>query len=194
MGRILVVEDDEALKRVAQGQLERNGHQTAAAMDVAEALDVLRRQPVDLVLSDLHLPDMSGMELLKRVRMEYPETAVVIMTAYGTIETAIEATRMGAYDYITKPIHPDELKTLVNRVLERRQLIDEVRVLRSTVDEKYGFQNIIGRSPSLMQVLESAALVANSDATVLIRGETGTGKELLAKAIHFNSLRRERPF
>ena len=118
----------------------------------------------------------------------------MVVTAYGTIETAVEAMKSGAYDYITKPVHPDELRAVVNRVLERRQLIEEVRVLRSSLDQKYGFENIIGRSSALLQVLDSASRVAHTDATVLILGETGTGKELLAKAIHFNSLRRERPF
>jgi two-component system NtrC family response regulator len=134
------------------------------------------------------------LELLKKVRLEYPETTVVVVTAYGTIETAVEAMKAGAYDYITKPVHPDELRALVNRVLERRQLIEEVRVLRSSLDQKYGFESIVGRSSALLQVLDSASRVAQTDATVLILGETGTGKELLAKAIHFNSLRRERPF
>ncbi|HEY1343129.1 MAG TPA: sigma-54 dependent transcriptional regulator, partial [Bryobacteraceae bacterium] len=194
MGRILVVEDDESLRRVTQAQLERSGYHTSVAIDVAEALEILRREPQDLVISDLNLPDSSGLELLKRVRAEYPETTVVIVTAFGTIETAIEAIRCGAYDYVTKPVHPEELRALVKRVLERNRLIEEVKVLRSAIDRKFGFENIIGRSNALMQVLEAAASVAHTDATVLIRGETGTGKELLAKAIHFNSPRRDRPF
>jgi DNA-binding NtrC family response regulator len=132
--------------------------------------------------------------LLKAIRTDFPDTAVVIVTAYGTIETAVEAIKCGAYDYITKPIHPDELRALVNRVLERHRLIEEVRVLRSTIDRKYGFENIIGTSSALLQVLDAASSVADTEATVLILGETGTGKELLAKAIHFNSPRRDRPF
>src|SRR3954451_7547302 len=194
IGRILVVEDDESLRRVTRAQLEKCGYDTAVACDVQEALELLEKEPRDLIITDLNLPGASGMELLKHVRLEYPETTVVVVTAYGTIETAVDSMRAGAYDYITKPVHPDELRALVTRVLERRQLIEEVRALRSTLDQKYGFENIIGRSSALLQVLDSASRVAHTDATVLVLGETGTGKELLAKAIHFISLRRQRPF
>jgi two-component system NtrC family response regulator len=193
-GRILVVEDDESLRRVTQVQLERCGYATSVAVDAEDALNFLGKELVDLVLTDLNLPGMSGLELLKQIRSAYPEVTVVLITAYGTIESAVEAIKAGAYDYIAKPVHPDELRALVSRVLERHRLIEEVRVLRSSLDQKYGFESIIGRSGALLQVLDSAARVAHTDATVLITGETGTGKELLAKGVHFNSMRREHPF
>jgi two-component system NtrC family response regulator len=193
-GRLLVVEDDDCLRRVTQAQLEKCGYETSVAADAPEALTVLEKQPIDLVLTDLNLPGMSGLELLNRIRIEYPDISVVIITAYGTIETAVAAIKAGAYDYITKPVHPDELRALVNRVLERHRLIEEVRLLRSSLDEKYGFEHIVGRSSALLQVLDAASRVAHTEATVLILGETGTGKELIARAIHRNSLRRNAPF
>jgi two-component system NtrC family response regulator len=194
MGKILVVEDDENLRRATQLHLSKSGYETTVAVDAPEALDVLHKSPQDLVLTDLNLPGLSGLDLLKKIRSDYPDTTVVLITAFGTVETAVEAMKSGAYDYLTKPVHPYELKAVVARALERRKLIEEVQNLRSSVNQKFGFEKIIGHSDSLMQVLDAAARVAQSDATVLIHGETGTGKELLAKAIHFNSSRRDNPF
>ncbi|HTR35789.1 MAG TPA: sigma-54 dependent transcriptional regulator [Bryobacteraceae bacterium] len=193
-GRILIVEDDESLRRVTHVQLQRSGYDTVAVSDVLEALEVMNRLPFDLVITDLNLPGPTGLDLLKKARAAFPEIMVVLVTAYGTVETAVEAMKTGAYDYLTKPVHPYELRMLISRALERRQLIEEVRTLRSTIDQKFGFENLVGHSPALMRVLDAASRVAQTDATVLIHGETGTGKELLAKAIHFNSPRRERPF
>ncbi len=192
--RVLVVDDDASLRRVTQVQLQQAGFETSTAADGAEALAILHKSPPDLVISDLKMPAMSGIELLRRIRTEYPEMLVVMLTAYGTVESAVEAMRAGAYDYITKPVHPDELEMVARRTLEHLQLLEENRSLRSSLDTKYGFENIIGRSNSLVQVLEMAARAAHTEATVLIHGETGTGKELLAKAVHFNSARREKPF
>jgi two-component system NtrC family response regulator len=126
--------------------------------------------------------------------VDYPETAVIVMTAFGTVESAVDAMKAGAYDYITKPIHPYALKALVKRSIEHHQLLEEVQVLRSCLDRKYGFEEIVGSSPSMLQSLDVAARVASTDATVLIYGETGTGKELVAKAIHLRSNRRDQPF
>jgi DNA-binding NtrC family response regulator len=192
--RILVVDDDESLRRVTQVQLEQAGFKTLTAPDGMEALNVLQKSPVDLVITDLKMPGISGLELLSRIRTEYPDMSVVMLTAFGTIETAVEAMKAGAYDYITKPVHADELELVARRSLEHLRLLEENRTLRSSLDAKYGFENIIGQSKSLLYVLDMASRATQTDATVLIHGETGTGKELLAKAVHFNSRRREKPF
>ncbi len=177
-----------------QVQLQQSGYDVATAASGAEALEQLASVPVDLVLTDLKMPGMSGLDLLKRVRTEYPEVVVVVITAFGTVETAVEAMRSGAYDYVTKPVNVDELNLVLDRALEHLGLLQEIRTLRSSLDDKYGFEHILGRSSALLYVLDMASRAAQTDSTVLIRGETGTGKELLAKAIHFNSSRKDKPF
>ncbi|MBL0159079.1 MAG: sigma-54-dependent Fis family transcriptional regulator [Bryobacterales bacterium] len=192
--RILVVDDDESLRRVTQVQLEQAGYRVATAPSGPDALRMMGESPYDLVITDLRMPGMSGIELLNRIRSEHPGTAVVMFTAFGSVDSAVEAMRAGAYDYITKPVHPEQLTLVVKRSLDHLNLLEEVRLLRSSLDDKYGFENIIGHSTSLLYLLDMAARASQTDATVLIQGETGTGKELLAKAVHFNSKRRERPF
>jgi two-component system NtrC family response regulator len=192
--RILVVDDDESLRWVTQAQLAQSGYDVAAAADAAGALEQVRNSPPDLVITDLKMPGMSGLDLLKAVRAEFPEIIVIMVTAFGTVETAVEAMKAGAYDYVTKPVNVDELRLIVNRGLEHLDLREEVRALRSSLDKKYGFENILGQSNKLLYVLDMAARAALATSTVLIRGETGTGKELLAKAVHFNSRRKDGPF
>lgn len=189
-----MVDDDESLRRVMQVQLTQSGYAVATAADANHALTLLQQSAHDLLITDLQMPGGSGLDLLQKVHAEYPEIIVVMITAFATVETAVEAMKAGAYDYLTKPVHPDELSLVVNRALEHRRLLEEVRILRSNLDQKYGFDNIIGHSKVLLYVLDTAARAAQSDSTVLIRGETGTGKELLAKAIHFNSSRKGKPF
>lgn len=192
--RILVVDDEEGLRRVTQLKLQQAGYEATTAADGNAALDVLTRHPQDLVITDMKMPGMSGIDLLRRIREEYPEIIVVIVTAFGTIESAVEAMRLGAFDYLIKPINSDALKMVISRALEHHRLREEVQSLRSAIDRKYGFESIIGRSKNLLETLDNASRAAQSDSTVLVRGETGTGKELLAKAIHFNSRRRDKPF
>ena len=192
--RILVVDDDDSLRRVTQVQLEQAGYAVTTAAGPEQALEELERAPFDLVLSDLKMPGMSGVELLRRVRELYPEIVFILVTAFGSVETAVEAMKLGAYDYITKPVNPDALRITLSRALEHLRLREQVRALRASLDAKYGFENIIGRSAPLLYILETAARAAQTDATVLIRGETGAGKELFAKGIHFNSSRRDQPF
>ena len=192
--RILVVDDDESLRWVTQAQLQQSGYEVNAAASGNEGLASIRQAPPDLVITDLMMPGMSGLDLLRKIRADYPEILVIVVTAFGTVETAVEAMKAGAYDYVTKPVNMDELRLIVSRGLEHLDLKEEVRQLRSNLDAKYGFESILGRSKSLLYVLDMASRAAQATSTVLIRGETGTGKELVAKAIHFNSRRKDRPF
>ena len=192
--RILIAEDDETARHVMEAVLKKQKYEVLSASNAEQAMEILQRSPMDLVVTDLHLPAASGLELLKKARAIYADTAVIIITAFGTIQSAVEAMKAGAYDYLTKPVHPYELTALVSRALEHHRLITEVALLRTCLEEKYGFENIIGSSASLMRMLDVAARVAPSDVTVLLHGETGAGKELVAKAIHFRSPRGSRPF
>ena len=192
--RILVVDDDDNLRWVVQTQLEDAGYDAATAADGPAALAAIQESRPALVLTDLKMPGMSGLELLKKIRADDPEIPVIMITAFGTIQNAVEAVKSGAYDYLTKPIDYEDLLLGVKRALDHTHLMQEVRTLRQSLDRKYGFENIIGHSEALVAVLEMAGRAARTDSTILIRAETGTGKELLAKAIHFNSLRKDQPF
>jgi two-component system NtrC family response regulator len=192
--RILVVDDDENLRWVLKTQLEDMGYAVSAAANGEEAFADIEEDAPALILTDLKMPEVSGMDLLDRVRSEWPEIPVVIITAFATVQSAVQAMRAGAYDYLTKPIDFDELAVVVSRALEHYRLIAEVRALRASLDRKYGFESIIGHSEALLSLLDTAARAAQSDSTILIHAETGTGKELLARAIHFNSRRRDKPF
>ena len=192
--RILVVDDDESLRRVMQMQLEEAGYEVLVACQGVDGLNLIEDITPDLVITDLKMPGISGLDLLRKLREAYPETTVIMITAFGTVSTAVEAMKAGAYDYITKPVDYEQFILVVNRAMERGQLVAEVKTLRANLDQKYGFESIVGRSKALLRVLEMASRVARRDSTVLIAGDTGTGKELLARAIHQNSARKDQAF
>ena len=185
--RILVVDDEPAQLELVDALLGKRGFEVSLASDGREALKQFRREPFDLVLTDLKMPGLSGLELLEAVRAWNPEVPVIVMTAYATIETAVAALKAGAADYLTKPLNLDELLHRVQQVHDRQRLLTENRELREALRERHRVEGIIGESGRMQEVLSLVRRVAPSDATVLIRGESGTGKELIAKAIHYAS-------
>ncbi len=191
--RILVVDDEPAQRELVCGFLRKHGFDVAEAGGGKEAVARVKREPFDLVLTDQSMPDLSGIEVLEAVRSTSPETAVVIITAYGTIETAVSAVKAGAADYLTKPLNLDDLLHRVHRVGERQRLVAENRELREALAERHRVEGIIGESGRMQEVLSLVRRVAPSDATVLIRGESGTGKELIARALHYASPRAGGP-
>lgn len=191
--RILVVDDDSSLRRVMKMQLEEAGYEVSLASDGDEAYAMLPELAPALLITDLRMPG-GGLELLRRVTKQELEVTVIVITAFGTVESAVEAMKIGAYDYVMKPLDFDALVLVVHRAMERQSLLEEVRTLRSVLDQRYGFENIVGRSKNFLRVLDQAARVAQRDTTVLIQGETGTGKELIARAIHNNSRRKNKAF
>ncbi|HEX9880622.1 MAG TPA: sigma-54 dependent transcriptional regulator [Candidatus Binatia bacterium] len=191
--RILVVDDEPSQLELIGGFLGKKGFEVVPAGSGRKALEIFRNGSFDLVLTDQKMPDLSGLELAREVRALNPETAVVVMTAYGSIETAVSAIKEGAADYLTKPLNLDELLHRIEKVRERYRLLAENRDLKEALRERHRIEGIIGESGQMQEVLSLARRVAPSEATVLIRGESGTGKELIAKAIHFASPRASRP-
>ena len=191
---ILIVDDEEIIRESLSFILTKEGYRVREAANGQSALDVVKSESIDLVLTDLEMPEMKGIELLENVTRFSPDTLVVIITAYGSIDTAIAALRQGAVDYILKPVEFDELLVKVRRILASRQLKLENKLLRGELNRHYDFSQIVGQSASMQRVFEVIRKVATTDGTILVTGKSGTGKELVARAIHFNSRRSAGPF
>jgi DNA-binding NtrC family response regulator len=192
--RILVVDDDETIRNLLHDMLSANGHQVETAPDARGAAEALKAAEFELVVTDLMLPDGDGLEVLRLARARPYEPEVLVVTAYGTIDSAVEAVKAGAFDYLTKPISTQKLLLTVDRAVERRTLKNEVSVLRREVGERYSSGGFVAVSPGMRRVQELTEMVAATDSAVLIQGESGTGKELVARAIHFRGARAARPF
>ena len=192
--RILIVEDEETLRESLRRVFTREGYDVETSESAESALRVIEGKTFELIITDIILPGASGIELLKRCRELFPEQIVVVMTAYASLETAVEALRAGAYDYVVKPIMHEEIKRIVRNALHERSLKSENRILKKQIGELYNFEKIIGESSVIRIILEEVKKIADAKSNVLLLGETGTGKELFARAIHFNSRRRDKPF
>lgn len=194
MDTILIVDDEKNYPPILSAILKEEGFETLSAYSGEEALEILRDSDIDLVLTDMKMPSMDGIELLERIKDRDPDLPVIMMTAHGTVEKAVEAMQKGAYNYIMKPFDNERLIIYVNKATAMYRVIKENRRLRSAVESQYSFGNIIGKSKEMRDMYEMIQKVAPATATVLIEGESGTGKELVAKSIHFNSPRRDKPF
>ncbi len=191
---LLVIDDESLMREYVEEALIREGYRVYTAMSGKDGIEVLRQKHVDLVITDLKMTPMDGLEVLRQVKAEDMDTVVIVMTAYGTIETAISALKGGASDYILKPFTPDTLKLAVDRGLEHRRLMQENAYLRSELNQGYDFDTMVGKSAPMADIYNIIGKVADSRATVLVRGESGTGKELVARAIHYSSKRKNNPF
>ena len=192
--RILVVDDEEIVRNSLVEWLREDGYQAEAAENGFQALDMIRESPPDIALVDLKMPKMDGIELLEKAKQVSPNVQVIIITAYATVHTAVQAIKMGAYDYLIKPCDPEEISMLIKRLIESQMLAKEVSYLRKELSKQYRFHDLMSKSPKMQEIFELARTVARSNSNVLILGESGTGKELLARAIHNESLRPEGPF
>jgi two-component system response regulator HydG len=191
---IMIVDDEKIIRVSFVEWFKKIGHQVEAAASGLEALEKLKKVPFDLLFVDIKMPGMNGIELLEKVKEEYPETIVIIITAYGSIDTAVNAMKLGAADYLLKPFKPAQLSLVMEKVAHQKKLVSEYEYVKGRLDEITRFDNIIGRSPAMQDVFDLIAEVAQSDTSALIVGETGTGKELVAKAIHAKSKRANLPF
>jgi two-component system NtrC family response regulator len=191
---ILIIDDEASQRDVLTGYLKKKGYKVFSASSGNEGIEIAKNNPVDIILSDFKMPDLNGIEVLEQVQKINPEIGFVIVTAYGTVENAVKTMRLGAFDYISKPVDLDELDLMIDRIIEYKNLKSENQLLKTQLQEKYKISSVVSQSRKMEEVINVAARVADSKATVLITGENGTGKEVLAKAIHFISSRKEKPF
>jgi len=192
--RILVVDDEPGMREFLEIMLQKDNYLVETASDGAEAIQRIESDLFDLAVVDVQMPVMNGIEVLKRINEKSPETTVIMITAFASHETAIDAMKLGAYDYITKPFKIDEIKLVIKKALDKKRLERENSRLRKELETKYGFGNIIGRSPSIIKIFELIKRVSELKVNVLLTGESGTGKELVARAIHYSGTRHEGPF
>lgn len=192
--KILIVDDEEGMRRLLDRLLSREGYETVTVGSGKDAIRQMRADTFDLVVTDIKMPEMDGLQLLDEIKAYNPSLPVIVITAYGTVENAVQALRAGAYDYITKPFESDELRLTVAQVLERQRLLVENRYLHQELEGRYSFSGIVGASQGMSKIFETASAVAASNASVMVTGESGTGKELIARSIHFSSGRKEKPF
>jgi two-component system response regulator HydG len=191
---VLIVDDDSAHRTMLKTLISGWGYAVTEADDGSTAIEEVKASSFDLVLMDVRMVKVSGLEALKAIKSINPAIPVIIMTAYSSVETAVQALKQGAHDYLTKPLDFDKLRLTIERSMEHTRLKEENRLLRQTLGQQFDSQNIVGKSPAMLKLLETVAQVAASEATVLISGDSGSGKELIAGAIHFNSLRKDGPF
>ncbi len=192
--RILVVDDEESIREFLEIMLKKEGYEVTLAEDGQKAKDLLAKKTFDMIISDLQMPHVTGIELLKFVKETYPDIVFMLITAFGTTETAVEAMKMGAYDYLTKPFKIDEVRLNIQNALRSRNLEVENRSLKKELVKEYSFQNMVGNSPAMHAIYEMVKRVSQTPTNVLITGESGTGKEVVAKAIHYNGPLKDRPF
>jgi len=192
--RILVVDDEKSMRDLLSITLAKEGYDVLTAAGGEPAIEALHRESVDAVITDLRMPKVDGLQVLRVAKEISPDMAVIVITAVASTETAVEAMKLGAYDYITKPFKLDEVNLIVRNALERKRLRDENLYLRRQLETQHRFENIIGKSGVIAEVFDTIRKIADSPSTAMVTGESGTGKELVARAIHFNSFRRDKPF
>ena len=192
--RILVVDDEESIREFLDIMLRKEGYDVTCVEDGQYAIDILTKKSFDMIISDLQMPRVTGMELLEHVKQNYPELMFMMITAFGTTETAVDAMKKGAYDYITKPFKLDEVRINIANALRSRSLEFENRTLKRELNKEYSFQNLVGNSNAMHSIYEMIKRVSGTPTNVLITGESGTGKEMIAKAIHYNGPLKDKPF